>query len=104
MLVICGWISPVAHGGPNLSKENFSEATPTPTAQYLASGDSVGSTNYGGMVVAGIIAVLTAFVGAAIWRAHELTVKRDIALEAENQAAAARKGAEDIIWQFAVCG
>ena len=53
MLVVCSWISPVADAGPNLSKENFSEATPTPAAQYLASGDSVGSTSYGGMVVAG---------------------------------------------------
>ena len=53
-------------------------------------------TNYGGMVAVGIIAVLTAVVGASIWRAHELAVKRDLAIEAENQAAAARKGAEHI--------
>ena len=52
--------------------------------------------NYGGMVVVGIIAVLTAIVGTSIWRAHELVVKRDLAIEAEHRAAAARKGAEHI--------
>jgi tetratricopeptide (TPR) repeat protein len=99
MLVARSWISPVADADPNLSKEGFSKATSTP-AQYSAFGDSAGSTNYGGMVVAGIIAVLTAVVGAAIWGAHELTLKRDIALETENQATAARKGAEDLVNQL----
>jgi hypothetical protein len=34
--------------------------------------------------VVGIIAVLTAIVGASIWRAHELAVRRDLAIEAEQ--------------------
>lgn len=97
MLAACGWISPTAGADPKLSKENFSKTTPTPAAQHSAPGDSVGSTNYGGMVVVGIIAVLAASAGAAIWRAYELGGRRDLAVEAENQAAAARKGAEGII-------
>ena len=95
--MVYGWSSPAAGADPNLSKEKFSKGTPTPAAQYSGAGDSASANNYGGLVVAGIIAVLTAVVGAAIWRAHELAVKRDMAAEAENQAAAARKGAEDII-------
>jgi hypothetical protein len=97
ILIICGWISPVAGAGPELSKEGFPKATPTLSAQNSDAGSSAGQTNYGGMVVVGIIAVLTAIVGASIWRAHELAVRRDLAIEAENQANAAQKGAEHIM-------
>jgi hypothetical protein len=95
ILIICGWISPVAGAGGDVSKEGFPKA-PTQAAQHSDSGSSMGQTNYGGMVVVGIIAVLTAIFGASIWRSHELAVRRDLAIEAENQAAAARKGAEYI--------
>jgi len=94
------WILPAVGADPSLTKEKFPKATATTVALNSEAGDSAGSTNYGGMVVVGIIAVLTAVVGAAIWRAHELAVKRDLAMEAESQAAAARKGAEDIINQL----
>jgi tetratricopeptide (TPR) repeat protein len=49
------------------------------------------------MVVVGIIAILTASVGAAVWRAHELGAQRDAAILGEKHAVAARKGAEEII-------
>jgi tetratricopeptide (TPR) repeat protein len=97
ILILCGWISPVASAAADVSKEGFLKATPSQAAQHSESGSSMGQTNYGGMVVVGIIAVLTAIVGASIWRSHELAVKRDLAIEAENQAAAARKGAEYIV-------
>jgi tetratricopeptide (TPR) repeat protein len=97
ILIICSWISPVATAGPELSKEGFPNATPTLSAQNSDAGNSAGQTNYGGMVVVGIIAVLTAIVGTSIWRAHELAVRRDLAIEAENQANAARKGGEQIM-------
>jgi tetratricopeptide (TPR) repeat protein len=97
ILIICGWISPVAGAGPELSKGGFPKATATLSAQTSDAGNSASQTNYGGMVVVGIIAVLTAIVGASIWRAHELAVRRDLAIEAENQANAARKGAEHIM-------
>ena len=100
ILTVCSWTSPVVAGGPDLSKEGFPKATPAQSAQYSDAGNSAGQTKYGGMIVVGIIAVLTAIVGAAIWRAHELAVRRDLAIEAENQAVAARKGVEAIINQL----
>jgi tetratricopeptide (TPR) repeat protein len=96
ILIICGWISPVAGAGGDISKDGLPKAIPTQAAQHPDSGSSMGQTDYGGMVVVGIIAVLTAIVGASIWRSHELAVRSDLAIEAENQAAAARKGAEYI--------
>jgi tetratricopeptide (TPR) repeat protein len=96
-LIAYGWISPVAGVAQSLPKENFSKGTPTPSPEYSESGNSGGRDNYGGMVVVGIIAVLTAVAGASIWRAHELRVQRDLAVEGENQAVAARKGAEEIV-------
>ena len=68
ILIICGWISPVAGAGAGaeLSKEGFLKATPTLSAQNSDAGNSAAQTNYGGMVVVGIIAVLTAIVGASI--------------------------------------
>ena len=95
ILIAFGWISPVAGVGLTPSNDNLAKVKAT--AQLSEDANSVGSNNYGGMVVVGIIAVLTAVVGAAIWRAHELAVGRDLAIEGENQAVAARKGAEDII-------
>jgi len=97
ILILCGWILPVAGAGPDVSKEGFPKATPTQTTPHSDSGNSAGQTNYGGMVVVGIIAVLTAIVGASIWRSHDLAVRRDLATESENQSAAARKGAEYIV-------
>jgi tetratricopeptide (TPR) repeat protein len=97
ILIVCGWISPVGGAGPDLSKEGFPKATPALSAKNSNGGNSAGQTNYGGMVVVGIIAVLTAIVGASIWRSHELAVRRNLAIEAENQAATARKSAEYII-------
>ena len=97
VLIVCGWTLPVAVAGPDASKEEFPKATPTQATQHSDSGNLAGQTNYGGMVVVGIIAVLTAIVGASIWRSHELAVRRDLAIEAENQSAAARKGAESIV-------
>jgi tetratricopeptide (TPR) repeat protein len=97
ILLVCGWISPVAGAAPELSKGGFPKATATLSAQTSDAGNSTSQTNYGGMVVVGIIAVLTPIVGASIWRAHELAVRRDLAIEAENQANAARKGAEHIM-------
>ena len=95
ILIAFGWILPLAGAGQTPSNDNLAKAKTT--AQVSADANSAGSNNYGGMVVVGIIAVLTAVVGAAIWRAHELAVRRDLAIEGENQAVAARKGAEDII-------
>jgi hypothetical protein len=86
MLITCGWVSPAAAAGPELSKEGFPKETPTLSIQNSDVENSAGQTNYGGMVVVGIIAVLTAIVGASIWRAHELAVRRDLAIEAEKQA------------------
>jgi predicted negative regulator of RcsB-dependent stress response len=86
------WLSPAAAAGTNSANEKAS-----PSAQYADSGNSSGSYNYGGMVVAGIIAVLTAVVGAAVWRAHEIAVQKNAAIQGENHAVAARRGAEDII-------
>ncbi|HYZ74816.1 MAG TPA: hypothetical protein VE641_17180 [Chthoniobacterales bacterium] len=85
-LIICGWISPVAGAGGDVSKEVFPKTTPMQAVQHSDGGSSMGQTNYGGMVVVGIIAVLTAIGGASIWRSHELAVTRDLAIEAENQA------------------
>ena len=96
ILIICGWISPVTGAGGDISKEGLPKTTPTQAAQHPDSGSSMGQANYGGMVVVGIIAVLTAIVGASIWWSHELAGRRDLAIEAENRAAAARKGAENI--------
>ena len=92
VLVAFVWTSPVAEAGTGTAKQ-----TATSSAQYTDSGNSTGSYNYGGMVVAGIIAVLSAAVGAAIWRAHEMAVQKNTAAHAENQALAARRGAEQII-------
>jgi predicted negative regulator of RcsB-dependent stress response len=97
ILMVCGWISAVAGSGADVSNEGFPKAAPAQATQHSDSGNSAGQTNYGGMVVVGIIAVLTAIVGASIWRSHELAGKRDWAIEAENQSAAARKGAESIV-------
>jgi tetratricopeptide (TPR) repeat protein len=95
ILIAFGWISSVDGAGPTLS--NDSPVKAKATAPLSEDANSAGPNNYGGMVVVGIIAVLTAVVGASIWRAHELAVSRDLAIEGENQAVAARKGAEDII-------
>jgi hypothetical protein len=95
ILIASGWVSPVAGAGQTPSNDNLAKAKAT--TQFSEDANSAGSNNYGGMVVVGIIAVLTAVVGAAIWRAHELGVHRDLAIEGENQAVAARKGAEDMI-------
>jgi tetratricopeptide (TPR) repeat protein len=97
MLIVCGWILPLSGAEPDVSKEGFPKATPTQATQISDSGNPAGQTNYGGMVVVGIIAVLTAIVGASIWRSHELAGGRDLAIEAEKQSAAARKGAESIV-------
>ncbi len=69
------WLSPASAAGTNSANEKAS-----PSAQYADSGNSSGSYNYGGMVVAGIIAVLTAVVGAAVWRAHEIAVQKNAAI------------------------
>ena len=95
--MVCSLISPVAGAGADVAKEGFPKVTPTLSIQNSDGAYSAGQTNYGGLVVVGIIAVLTAILGASIWRSHELAVRRDLAIEAENQAAAARKGAESII-------
>jgi tetratricopeptide (TPR) repeat protein len=97
MLLAYGWIWPATGAAQNLSKENVLKATPAPSPEYSEPKNSAGRNNYGGMVVAGIIAVLTAVAGAAIWRAHELGVQRDLAVDGENQAVAARKAFEDIV-------
>src|SRR5258708_8705989 len=76
---------------------NSANVAASPPAQYANSGNSSGPYNYGGMVVAGITARLTAVVGAAVWRAHEVAVQKNAAVQGENQAVAARRGAEDII-------
>src|SRR5260370_11480528 len=86
------WLSPASAAGTNSANEKAS-----PSAQYADSGNSSGSYNYRGMVVAGIIAVLTAVVGAAVWRAHEIAVQKNAAIQGENHAVAARRGAEDIL-------
>jgi predicted negative regulator of RcsB-dependent stress response len=91
VLIACVWISPAAEAGTNSANE-----TAAPSA-YADSGNSSGSQNYGGMVVAGIIAVLTAVLGAAVWRAHEVAMQKNAALQEKSQAVAARRGAEDII-------
>jgi|GEM_PF-5114712 len=97
ILIAFAGLSSASAADPNLSKENLAKPTPTISVQLSEDAKSASSTNYGGMVVVGIIAVLTAVVGAAIWRAHELAVRRDLAIEGENQALAARKGAEETI-------
>jgi hypothetical protein len=51
ILIICGWISPVAGAGADVSKEGFPKATPTQAAQHSESGSSMSQANYGGMVV-----------------------------------------------------
>jgi predicted negative regulator of RcsB-dependent stress response len=86
------WISPVTAAGTGSGRE-----IGTATGGYSDSDKSSGYNNYGGMVVAGIIAVLTAVVGAAIWRAHEAGVQKNAAMQGVNHAIAARRGAEDII-------
>jgi hypothetical protein len=91
VLIACVWISPAAEAGTNSANE-----TAAPSA-YADSGNSSVSQNYGGMVVAGIIAVLTAVLGAAVWRAHEVAMQKNAALQEKSQAVAARRGAEDII-------
>src|SRR5258708_15301844 len=89
------WLSPAAAAGTNSAN-----VTASPSAQYADSGNSSGSYNYGGMVVAGIIAVLTAVVGAAVWRAHEVAVQKNAAVQRENPAAARPRGAADIIYHL----
>jgi hypothetical protein len=44
----------------------------SPSVKYVGLANAEASNTYGRMVVAGIIAVLTAVTGAAIWRSHEL--------------------------------
>src|SRR5258708_30498047 len=66
------WLSPAAAAGTNSAN-----VTASPSAQYADSGNSSGSYNYGGMVVAGIIALLTAVVGAAVWRGPEVPVQKN---------------------------
>jgi tetratricopeptide (TPR) repeat protein len=97
LLIMFVSILPAGVADPNLSTENLVKTTPASSAQVSADADSAKAPNYGGMVVVGIIAVLTAVLGAAIWRAHELAVRRDLAIEEETQAVAARQGAEEII-------
>ncbi|MFZ0503196.1 MAG: hypothetical protein WAM44_05760 [Chthoniobacterales bacterium] len=96
-LIACGWIWPATGAAQSFPKENFLKATPMPSPEYSDQGNSAGRNNYGGMVVAGIISVLTAVAGAAIWRAHELRVQRDLSVEGEDRAVAARKGVEQIL-------
>jgi tetratricopeptide (TPR) repeat protein len=90
--MVCGWISSAFGAGPSPAS-----ATATATAKNSETATPEGASNYGGLVVAGIIAVLAAAAGAAIWRSHEAGVQKDLAVEAENRAVAARKNAEDII-------
>jgi tetratricopeptide (TPR) repeat protein len=96
LITFC-WIWPVTAAAQSPSKENLLKTAPTSSPEYSDSANSTSPSNYGGMVVVGIIAVLTAVAGAAIWRAHELRAQRDLAIEGENQAVAARKGAEQIL-------
>jgi predicted negative regulator of RcsB-dependent stress response len=84
--------SPARAAGTGSGKE-----TATAAASPADSSNSSGYNNYGGMVLAGIIAVLTAVVGAAVWRAHETGVQKNAAIQEANHAVAARRGAEDII-------
>src|SRR5260370_35862756 len=84
------WLSPAAAAGTNSANGKAS-----PSAQYADSGNSSGSYNYGGMVVAGIIAVLTAIVGAAVWRAHEIVVKKNAAMQEHNQPRATTRGTKN---------
>src|SRR5258707_3189671 len=88
------WLSPAAAAGTNSAN-----VTASPSAKYADSGNSSGSYNYGGMVVAGIIAVLTAVVGAAVWRAHEVAVQKNAAAQREEQTLDAPRGAGEYICQ-----
>jgi tetratricopeptide (TPR) repeat protein len=99
-LILFGWVWPVAGLAQSPPKENSLKVTPTPSPEYSESANSAGRNNYGEMVVAGIIAVLTAVAGASIWRAHELRGQRDLAVEGENHAVEARKGAEQMVNQL----
>ena len=92
VLIAFVWVSPVAAAGAESGKE-----AAAPNVQAADSSNYSDSYNYGGMVVAGIIAVLTAVVGAALWRAHEVAVQKNAAIRGESQALAARRGAEEII-------
>src|SRR5258707_7063455 len=89
------WLSPAAAAGTNSAN-----VTASPSAQYADSGNSSGSYNYGGMVVAGIIALLTAVVGAAVLRAHEVAVQKNAADSRKSQYAAARRGAGGIHYRL----
>lgn len=86
------WISPATAAVTGSGKE-----TGTGSASPADSSNSSSYGKYGGMVVAGIIAVLTAVVGTAVWRAHETGVQKNAAIQEANHAVAARRGAEDII-------
>jgi predicted negative regulator of RcsB-dependent stress response len=92
VLIALVWVSPVGAAGTESGKE-----AAAPKVEAIGSSNYSDSYNYGGMVVAGIIAVLTALVGAAVWRAHELAGQRNASIQGENQALAARRGAEEII-------
>jgi len=84
--------SPTRAAGTGSGKE-----TATASASPADSSNASGYNNSGGMVLAGIVAVLTAVVGAAVWRAHETGVQKNAAIQEANHAVAARRGAEDII-------